>query len=188
MVRLRSPTNWPTDVDESTPNEMVKERMAFTFKAIIYKVGINPVVDVPARITGKLIATKGYIPVKGNINSFPFHQTLCPVKDAPYRLYVNGAMMKGGHVDVGDKAHLTIEQDEQPPKDEIRMPDFLLSRLNKEKLLEVFEKQAPSRKKEVYRYLLGLKTADARQRNLDKLIVNLKRDGSGTPWIIKKRP
>ena len=67
--------------------------MAFTFKAVIYKVGINPVVDVPVRITKKLIATKGYIPVKGSINGFAFHQTLCPVKDAPPRLYVNGPMM-----------------------------------------------------------------------------------------------
>ena len=161
--------------------------MAYSFKAIIYKVGINPVVDVPVRITKKLVATKGYIPVKGTINSFAFHQTLCPVKDAPHRLYVNGPMMKGGVVEVGDEAKFIIEQDEKPPKDEIRMPDFLTARLKNEKLLVVFERQTPSRKKEVYRYLLGLKTEASVQRNVDKLVMNLKRDGSGTPWVIKKK-
>ena len=52
----------------------------YSFKAKIYKVGINPCVDVPEKIYSKLIATKGYIPVKGTINQFPFQQTLCPVK------------------------------------------------------------------------------------------------------------
>jgi hypothetical protein len=161
--------------------------MAFSFKAVIYKVGINPAVDVPPRITAKLIASRGYIPVKGNINGFAFHQTLCPVKDAPHRLYVNGPMMKGGMVEVGDEARFSIEQDEQPPKDNIAMPAALAKRLKAEKLMDVFEKQTPSRKKEVYRYLLQLKTTESLQRNIDRLIVNMKADRDGTPWIIKRR-
>jgi hypothetical protein len=161
--------------------------MAFTFKAIIYKVGINPVVDVPVRITQKLLATKGYIPVKGTINGFAFHQTLCPVKDKPHRLYVNGPMMKGGLVEVGDEASFRIEQDVKPPKDEIKMPPSLAKRLKKEKLIDIFEKQTPSRKKEVFRYLLQLKTDESLQRNIDKLVVNLREGRDGTPWIIKKR-
>jgi hypothetical protein len=161
--------------------------MAFTFKAFIYKVGINPVVEVPLRITQKLVATKGYIPVKGTINGFAFHQTLCPVKDKPHRLYVNGLMMKGGVVEIGDEARFQIEQDDKPPKDQIKMPAALSKRLKKEKLMDAFEKQTPSRKKEVCRYLLQLKTDESLQRNIDKLIVNLRERGEGTPWIIKKR-
>lgn len=161
--------------------------MAFSFNAIIYKVGINPVVDVPVRITQKLVAIKGYIPVQGTINGFAFHQTLCPVKDKPHRLYVNGPMMKGGEVGVGDEASFRIEQDEKPPKDEIKMPIALSKRLKKEKLMDNFEKQTPSRKREVYRYLNYLKTAESLQRNIDKLVVNLRERGEGTPWIIKKR-
>ena len=41
--------------------------MKFSFDAKIYKVGINPCVDVPLHITGKMIPEKGYIPVKGKI-------------------------------------------------------------------------------------------------------------------------
>jgi hypothetical protein len=38
--------------------------MPFSFTATIYKVGINPCVPVPQRITDKMLPTKGYIPIK----------------------------------------------------------------------------------------------------------------------------
>ena len=79
--------------------------MAFSFKAKIYKVGINPVVEVPSRITAKLYPTRGYIRVSGKINKYFFKQTLVPVKGAPYRLFVNGEMLKGSQLLVGDVAH-----------------------------------------------------------------------------------
>ena len=146
----------------------------FSFKAKIYKVGINPVVEVPLRISSTMKATKGYIPVRGIINGFAFHQTLCPVKDAAYRLYVNGAMMKGGEVKVGDSASFKIEFDDRPPKDEIRMPEILEKRLKKEKLLKVFNEMTPSKQKEVFKYVLSLKSEESRERNLEKVVKQLK--------------
>ena len=92
--------------------------------------------EVPDRISSTMKATKGYIPVRGTINGFTFHQTLCPVKDAPYRLYVHRMMMKGGDVEVGDSASFKIEFDDRPPKDEIKMPAMLEKRLKKEKLMK----------------------------------------------------
>lgn len=53
--------------------------MSFSFKAKIYKVGINPCVDVPNNITRK-INKKGYIPVKGTINGI----NSCPVMVRKY--------------------------------------------------------------------------------------------------------
>ena len=93
--------------------------MKSSFKAVIYKVGINPVVDVPGKLSSTMKPVKGYIPVKGMINGYWFHQTLCPIKDGPYRLYVNRFMMKGANVEVGSKAKFEIEYDDRPPKDAI---------------------------------------------------------------------
>jgi uncharacterized protein YdeI (YjbR/CyaY-like superfamily) len=42
----------------------------YTFKAVIYKTGINFCVDVPAAVTAKLNAIKGYIRIKGTVNGF----------------------------------------------------------------------------------------------------------------------
>ena len=136
--------------------------------------GINPVVQVPIKISSQMQAVKGYIPVKGLINGHAFQQTLCPVKNAPYRLYVNGAMMKGGEVDVGDKAKFQLEYDTRPPKDAITMPKFLELRLKKEKLVSVFNQFTPSRQKEIFKYLLYLKTDESRERNIDKVVAELK--------------
>ncbi|MBK9984505.1 MAG: hypothetical protein IPP15_19425 [Saprospiraceae bacterium] len=68
--------------------------MIYRFKGAIYKVGINPCVEVPERITSKMRAIGGYIYTKGEINKYKFEQTLVSVKNGPYRLYVNGPMKK----------------------------------------------------------------------------------------------
>lgn len=130
--------------------------------------------DVPDRISSKMKAVKGYIPVKGMINDHWFHQTLCPIKDGPYRLHVNGPMMKGAEVEVGDKAKFEIEYDDRPPKDSITMPLDLEKRLKKEKLMSVFNALTPSRQKEVFKYLNSLKSEEAKKRNIEKVIAGLK--------------
>ena len=93
-----------------------------------------------------LMANKGFISIKGTINQHFFQQTLCPVKDGPYRLYVNIPMMKGANVVVGDKAKFVIEQDDRP-KTEIEMPAELKKELKKHKVLDTFLLQTPSRQK-----------------------------------------
>jgi uncharacterized protein YdeI (YjbR/CyaY-like superfamily) len=95
-------------------------------------------------------------------------------------------MMKGGGVEVGDEARFSIGQDETPSKDAIAMPAELAKRLKREKLMEVFEQQTPSRKKEVYRYLLQLKTEESLQRNIDKVVLNLRKRGEGTPRVLNR--
>jgi hypothetical protein len=64
--------------------------MKYAFKAKIYKTGINWCVDVPLKISKKMIPEKGYIKIKGRINEFDFKKSLVPVKDSPYRLFING--------------------------------------------------------------------------------------------------
>ena len=148
--------------------------MIFPFKARIYKVGINPCVKVPARITANMKATKGYIPVKGIIEDHPFEQTLCPVKNDLYRLYVNGPMLKGANVKVGQTVKFSIEQTAKQKDSDIPMPVPLKKKLKEYKLLATFEALAPFRKKEILRYLHNIKTEATLLKNIDKLILVLK--------------
>lgn len=83
----------------------------YRFKAEIYKTGINYCVDVPENITSEMTATKGYIKIKGSINTFLFNKSLVPVKNGPYRLFVNIQMLKGSNTTVGKTADFKIEQD-----------------------------------------------------------------------------
>lgn len=148
--------------------------MKFTFKAKIYKVGINPCVKVPDSITSKLTTTKGYIPVKGTIQNHFFQQTLCPVKNEAYRLYVNGPMLKGANLKVGQTAHFVIEQDTLERNKNIDMPEAFKKKLEENKLLDAFLQLAPFRQKEICRYLKHLKTEKALNKNIDKMINVLK--------------
>lgn len=151
--------------------------MKHSFKAKIYIVGINPCVKVPQRISDKLIATKGYIPIKGIIEKHFFQQTLCPIKGEGYRLYVNGPMLKGGQVEVGDTAHFVIEQDSLDRNKNHPMPTDFKKKLEEHGLFEMFSQLSPSRQKEINRYLNNLKTEESLQRNIDKMINVLKGKG-----------
>ncbi|HLG39023.1 MAG TPA: YdeI/OmpD-associated family protein [Chitinophagaceae bacterium] len=148
--------------------------MKFPFKAKIDKAGINPCVKVPLRITNNLKATKGYIPIKGKIQKHFFQQTLCPVKGEGYRLYVNGPMMKGADVKVGQTVHFVIEQDTLERNKNHPMPKAFKKKLEEHGLLTMFQQLAPSRQKEINRYLNNLKTEESLARNINKMIAVLK--------------
>lgn len=143
--------------------------MKHIFRAKIYKVGINPCVKVPFRITDRMKPVRGYIPVKGKIGNYPFQQTLVPVKDDNHRLYVNGLMLKGAGVRLGHTVEFKIEQDFSSRQNAHPMPLALRKKLTEHNLHAAFKKLIPSRQKEILRYLNNLKTEESLKRNIDKV-------------------
>jgi len=160
--------------------------MPFTFKASILKTGINPYVDVPAKITAVMTPVKGYIPVKGKINSYFFHQTLVPVKNGLYRLYVNGPMLKGTGLELGDTARFSIEQNLVPR--EFPMPKELKKKLTATHLMPAFKQLSPYRQKEIIKYLGTLKNASTLSKNVDKVIELLSNNKQAVlpVWLLGK--
>jgi hypothetical protein len=157
--------------------------MKFKFSAKIYKVGINPCVKVPFKISEKMTASKGYIPIKGTIEGHPFMQTLCAVKGEEFRLYVNGPMLKNSELKVGDKATFEIEQNLEPEnRKNIIMPKALKKKLQENGLMENFNALTPYRRKEIVKYLNNLKSKEALERNTKKVLEQL-RKGSITARI-----
>jgi hypothetical protein len=148
-----------------------------SFKATVYKTGINFAVDVPEGITSVLEAIKGYIKVKGIINGFQFRTTLVPVKNAPYRLFTNIPMLKGAKAGVGDIARFTIEQDVEVFEEEYPIPAMLAKKLREKKLTKAFNELTMSRRKEILRYLSFIKTEETLLCNIDKLISRMEDSG-----------
>lgn len=144
-----------------------------TFKATLYKTGINAAVDVPHEITDDMQPDKGYIRIKGIINGFRFEQTLVPVKGAPYRLFVNIPMLKGGKTAIGDVAEFRIAQDFTPKEQYYEMNAQLQERLEDENLAGAFDALTPSRKKDIMKYLFYIKTEATLQKNIEKVITQL---------------
>lgn len=146
----------------------------YNFKAKIYKVGINCCVDVPTEITSKLTVSKGFIKIKGTINGFAFKKKLVPVKKKPYRLFVNIAMLKGGQTEVGQTTNFSIAQDFEIIKKDYPVPPALTKSLKEKKLLANFHKLSDAKRKEILKYLNSIKTEATLQKNIDKLVTQLK--------------
>jgi hypothetical protein len=149
--------------------------MKHTFKAKIYKTGINCCVDVPTEITKLLTAEKGRISIKGKINGFGFTKTLMPVKNKPHRLFVNQTMMKGGKTALGQFATFEIQQDTKKIIKEYPKPLILIEQLKMHQLTTEFDSLTASRKKEILKYLNYIKTEETLLKNIDKLITQLKK-------------
>jgi hypothetical protein len=147
--------------------------MKHSFKAEIYKTGINWCVDVPLGITQQMKPEKGYIRIKGKINGFDFKKFLVPVKSGPYRLFVNGIMMKGAKTGLGKTAEFEIAQDFEKEIHDYPIPEALANQLRSHNLENAFNALRESRRKEILKYLSFIKTEVTLNRNIDKLIAQL---------------
>jgi hypothetical protein len=141
------------------------------FQAKIYKLGINPLVDPPERVLRNLFRqarkNKGPIPVAGTLNGAQFIQTLVKYQGA-WRLYINGRMLKDSGLKVGDVARIDVEFDPRPRR--IGVPKKFADALKADsELRRRFDRLAPSRRKEILRYLNSLKSEEAVGRNVEKL-------------------
>ncbi len=139
------------------------------FQATIYKVGINPCIDIPLTVSATLQQKPGYIPIIGTINGYAITANLVPVKNSMYRLYMNLPMRKGANADVADTVTVTLSYDSSHQK--IPMPKLLNAALKENPMAEkVWVSLPPSRKKEIKRYINSLKTVESVRKNVNKLI------------------
>jgi len=141
------------------------------FSAIIYKLGINPCVDVPKSIS-QAFGKRGYIPVKGSLNGHSIRATLVPRGEGQHRLFINTEMRKQASVDVGDRVQLVLQIDADPRV--VAMPDDFARALQKNsQAKEAFERIPPSQQKEMLTYLYLIKNPETLRRNIDKVIARL---------------
>jgi hypothetical protein len=151
----------------------MSEAKIHSFKARIYKTGINFCVDVPKKITSKLIAVKGYIKVKGEVNGFPFTKSLVPVKGGDYRLFINMITLKGGNTDVGKIAKIELELDLDTDVQEHHIPPPLATQLRQNGLKDAFDKLSQAMRRNILKYLSFIKTEETLQKNIRKVITQL---------------
>ena len=133
------------------------------FSAQIHKVGINPCVDVPERVS-QAFGMRGHVPVRGKVNVFPIWATLVPQGGGRHRLYINGEMRRGAGVDVGDTIDLELEMDEEPR--DIPVLDDVERALRERGLREAFERMPPSHRREFLRWALDAKKPETRERRI----------------------
>jgi uncharacterized protein DUF1905/bacteriocin resistance YdeI/OmpD-like protein len=142
------------------------------FTAKILKIVFNPYVGVPEDVLNKLFRqadkNKGPIPVRGTLNGKRFRQTLVKYQGV-WRLYLNSPMRQAADIDVGDHASVAIEFDPEPRIVPVH-PKFARALSKKKEAKAAFEQLAPSRQKEILRYLNSMKTDESLLRNTEKVM------------------
>lgn len=145
--------------------------MAQKFSAVIYKQGINPCVDIPEWVS-RSFQRKGYIPVRGTLNKHPFQANLVPVRDGPYRLFINGKMRTQAGVEVGDEIKIELKFDAQ--KRTIPMNRTFEKALEQNpKARGEFKRLTPSRRKDILLYMNALKRPESLQKVIDRVMKSL---------------
>jgi hypothetical protein len=151
---------------------------AHQFRATIAISGINPYVDIPPDVS-RAFGKRANIPVKGDLNGVPIQGTLVPVGGGRHRLYVNGNMRKKTGAVVGDEITLSLELDDRPR--DLPVPPLLRAALDADpEARAVYDGLPPSHRNEYLAYLNYLKTPEALERNVSKVILKLKSQKSKT--------
>lgn len=146
-----------------------------SFSQKIVKIGINPCVVPPTDVLNAIFKQsgkdRGPIPVRGMLNGARYTQTLVKYQGA-WRLYINGTMLEASGLKNGDIAQVKIEYD--PTDRTIPIHPELSKQFTKNATVKkAYAALAPHRQKEINRYLLGLKTKESLDRNVEIVLTQL---------------
>src|ERR1041384_6683536 len=146
------------------------------FRARIGIKGINPYVPVSAARAARL--ERGWrkpMPVRIKVNGKPetaWPINMMPAGDGSFLLYLHGEVRKASGTTVGDVAHVSIERDDEYRGGPVGpMPRWFSGELRRTPLARKgWQGLPPGRPKENTRYLVRLKSPEARQRNVQKAL------------------
>jgi hypothetical protein len=146
------------------------------FRATIALNGINPYVRVGADRARRLRpGWRRPMPVLVQIDGQPdppWRINMMPIGDGGFYLYLHAAVRNASKAGVGDRVTVALAFDAGYRGGPMHaMPADLVQRLAAEpRCGAAWDALPPSRKKEVLRYLAGLKSAAARQRNIERAL------------------
>jgi len=152
-----------------------------SFTETIEKVDINPCVAVPTQIS-QAFGRRGYIPVELNLSGTEHLANLVPLGKGNYRLYINGLMLKATGWKVGDRVKIELRLDTNP-RIEPMSPALSEALAKRPKTQAIFDNLSPSRQKEINRYLNNLKSPEAINRTITKVIAAL--EGKTTHMLVR---
>lgn len=142
--------------------------MAVQFKATIYEQGINPSVDVPEDIS-RAFGDKGCIAVRGTMNGVGIRATMVPTGGGRHILHLNAQMRARAGVSVGDLVDFSLDRGESLRKPTMS-PQLGLA-LDADAAAKIaWAAWTPARRRRVLTYMSWLRSADAIQRNVDKVL------------------
>ncbi len=148
---------------------------ALHFKGKIALHKINPYVLVSkSRAETLKPGWRKPLPVLITINGkpdTPWRINMMPVGSGRFHLYLHGSVRKASGTKVGDTVEVTIAFDNEYKSGPAQTPAWFRVPLSKSaEAKKNWDALIPSRKKEILRYLLSLKSDEARERNVKRAL------------------
>ena len=146
------------------------------FRAVIEIRGINPFIRVSASQAEAIKpGWRKPLPVLLRISGRPdkaSRTNLMPTGDGSFYLYLNEIVRSAADASVGDRVSIEMEfDDDYRTGPQHPIPDWLKDGLERNpEAQKNWEALPPSRKKEILRYFAQLKSVEARNRNLCKIL------------------
>jgi hypothetical protein len=150
--------------------------MSLRFTATIKIYNGNPYVLVSeSRAAALQTGWKKPMPVLVQINgqpSPPWQINMMPIGDGTFYLYLHGDVRKASGTKVGDRVQVDVSFDQNYKNGPMHpMPEWFREPLEANPQAKAaWDALTPSRQKEVLRYFSWLKSDEARQRNLQKIM------------------
>ena len=154
-----------------------------SFRARIRIIGVNPYVLVSAaRARALKPGWRRPLPVRIRIDGHPrtpWRINLMPRGDGAFYLYLHGSVRKASSTKVGDTVTVEIAFDARYRGGPVEVipPWFRKPLAANSRATATWKELPPSRQKEIVRYLVRLKSPEARARNLARALAAL----SGKP-------
>jgi hypothetical protein len=153
------------------------------FHAVVRILGVNPYVLVSAaRAAALKPGWRKPMPVRIRVNGAPrtpWRINMVPVGNGAFYLYLHGDVRRASMTAVGQRVAVEVAFDRAYRNGPMRrMPEWFRKPLARHRRAAAAWKQLPpSRKKEILRYLIRLKSPEARARNMRRALAAL----SGSP-------
>jgi hypothetical protein len=158
-------------MEGSIPKDPTQKSKPVTFQTILLQTGKNTTgIEVPAQIIEVLGGGKRPL-VKVKVDDYSYRSAVA-VMEGKYMISMSAAHREAGGFQGGDPVDVTLELDTEPRTVEI--PEDLKNAMVEGKVMEAYEKSAPSMKKEYVRWVQEAKAPETRARRIDKTVEKLK--------------
>ena len=161
---------------EQAPTGPVGRAGVVRFTGRIEIRGINPYVPVGSEIAARVMAGwRKPMPVKVRVNGQPnppWRINMMPAGDGSFYLYLSGIVRDVSGTGVGDEVEVELAFDGEYRSGPAHpMPSLLAKALERNALARRgWAELPPSRQKEILRYLTGLKSEEALERNIERAL------------------
>ena len=150
---------------------MAENTRVHSFRARIYKVGMNRCVDVPKPVS-TLLGRDKYIPVQGEVDALALRSTLVPCGNGRHRLFLHSRIWRKLGLDTGDTVEVTLALDTESR--EVPLPEDLAAALAEcPGALAVFKNMTVALRREFVSWVFNAKKEHTRSRRIQTGIARL---------------